>query len=99
MKKSIMGVLAVISLVMLLGAIVSCKKAAVPAGGLSQEKAMSQNFVQEKNKQIARDFFAAIDKQDFSRLQELLPSDFTLTDPGPGTVCATNNRALKTVRG
>ena len=46
------------------------------------EKVKAQKTTQEQNKQIARDFFAAIDRQDFPRLKELLAVDFALSDPG-----------------
>ena len=37
---------------------------------------------QEQNKTIVRDFFAAIDKQDFDKLNALLSENFTLTAAG-----------------
>lgn len=37
---------------------------------------------QEENKTIARDFFAAVDKQDFNKLNEILSEDFILNAPG-----------------
>jgi predicted ester cyclase len=37
---------------------------------------------QEENKTIARDFFAAVDKQDFNKLNELFSEDFILNAPG-----------------
>jgi len=37
---------------------------------------------QEQNKTIVRDFFAAIDKQDINKLNELLSEDFTLSGAG-----------------
>jgi len=46
------------------------------------EKVRAQKAVEEQNKQVARDFFAAIDRQDFPRLKELLADDFALSDPG-----------------
>ena len=37
---------------------------------------------QEQNKTIVRDFFAAIDRQDFDKLNTLISEDFTLTAAG-----------------
>jgi steroid delta-isomerase-like uncharacterized protein len=38
--------------------------------------------IQNRNKEIARQVFAAIDKNDFDKLNELLTDDFTLSAPG-----------------
>lgn len=46
------------------------------------EKVRAQKAVEEQNKQVARDFFAAIDRQDFTKLKDLLAEDFALNDPG-----------------
>ena len=46
------------------------------------DAARAQKATEERNKQLARDFFAAIDRQDFARLKELLADGFALSDPG-----------------
>ena len=42
----------------------------------------AQKATAERNKQVARDLFGAIDRQDFVRLKELLADDFALNTPG-----------------
>ena len=71
--------LLVISLVLLLCFTFGCQNKAEKA---ELEKARAQKATEEQNKQIARDFFAAIDRQDFSKLKELMADDFALSDPG-----------------
>jgi steroid delta-isomerase-like uncharacterized protein len=75
MKK----LLCVIPLVLLLCFTISCQNKAEKA---ELEKVKAQKTTEEQNKQVARDFFAAIDRQDFPRLKELLADDFALSDPG-----------------
>ncbi len=71
--------LCAVSLVVLLCFAFSCQDKAAMA---ELEKVKAQKTTQEQNKQVARDFFAAIDRQDFPRLKELLAADFALSDPG-----------------
>jgi|WetSurMetagenome_2_1015567.scaffolds.fasta_scaffold111281_1 predicted ester cyclase len=60
----------------------------VASGCQSQsEKAELDRFkaifkAQEQNKTIVRDFFVAVDRQDFDKLNALLSEDFTLTAAG-----------------
>jgi predicted ester cyclase len=46
------------------------------------EKYKVQAKVQEQNKDVVRNFFAAIDKNDFGKLKELSSDDFSLKAPG-----------------
>jgi steroid delta-isomerase-like uncharacterized protein len=69
----------VFSLVLLLCFAFGCQNKAEKA---ELVKLKAQKTVEEQNKQIVRDFFAAIDRQDFPKLKELLAVDFTLADPG-----------------
>ena len=71
--------LCIIPLALLLFFTIACQDKAAMA---ELEKVKAQKTTQEQNKQIARDFFAAIDRQDFPRLKELLAVDFALSDPG-----------------
>jgi len=69
----------VISLVLLLCFAFGCQNKAEKA---ELEKVKAQKTTEEQNKQLVRDFFAAIDRQDFPKLKELLADDFALSDPG-----------------
>ena len=71
--------LSIIAVVILLCFTVSCHHKAEKA---ELEKVKAQKATEEQNKQVARDFFAAIDRQDFTKLKELLADDFALDDPG-----------------
>lgn len=71
--------LSIIAAVILLCFSVSCQNKAEKA---ELEKVKAQKATEEQNKQVARDFFAAIDRQDFTKLKELLAGDFALSDPG-----------------
>lgn len=46
------------------------------------EKFKAQATLEERNKELARNFFAAIDKNDFGKLKELSSDDFSLMAPG-----------------
>ena len=69
----------VASLVLLLCFAFSCQNKAEKA---ELEKMKARKATEEQNMQLARDFFAAIDRQDFPKLKELLADDFALSDPG-----------------
>jgi steroid delta-isomerase-like uncharacterized protein len=71
--------LSVVSLILLLCFAFGCQNKAAKA---ELEKVKAQKITEEQNKQLALDFFAAIDRQDFSKLRELLADDFALSDPG-----------------
>jgi steroid delta-isomerase-like uncharacterized protein len=71
--------LSIIAVVLLLCFTVSCQNKAEKA---ELEKVKGQRVIEEQNKQVARDFFAAIDRQDFTKLKELLADDFALSAPG-----------------
>ncbi len=58
---------------------VGCQQKAEKAE-LEKFKAAAQ--IQEQNKLIVREFFAAVDKNDFDKLDGLLSSDFTLNGAG-----------------
>jgi steroid delta-isomerase-like uncharacterized protein len=53
-----------------------------PQVDVEAEQIKAQAQVEEQNKQIARDVFAAIDAGNFDRLNELFAEDFALTVPG-----------------
>ena len=71
--------LSIIAVVILLCFAVSCQNKAEKA---ELQKVKAQKATEEQNKQVARDFFAAIDRQDFTKLKELLADDFALSAPG-----------------
>jgi len=71
--------LLIVPLVILLCFTVSCQNKAEKA---ELEKVKAQKAAEEQNKQVARDFFAAIDRQDIPKLKDLLAEDFALNDPG-----------------
>jgi len=71
--------LCVIPLAVLLCFTFACQNKAEKA---ELEKMKAQKTTEEQNKQLVRDFFAAIDRQDFPKLKELLAADFALSDPG-----------------
>lgn len=69
--------LGVLGLVLCLGS--ACADRALRA---ELDAVRAQRATEERNKQVARDLFAAIDRQDFARLKELLADDFALSAPG-----------------
>jgi len=71
--------LLVVSLVILFCFAVACQDKAAMAE-LQQFKAQAK--VEEQNKEVVRNFFAAIDKNDFGKLKELSSDDFSLKAPG-----------------
>lgn len=75
MKK----LLFVVSLVILLCFTFSCQNKAEKA---ELEKFRARAKLEEQNKEVVRNFFAAIDKNDFGKLKELSSDDFSLMAPG-----------------
>jgi len=75
MKK----LLCVIPLVILLCFTFACQNNAEKA---ELEKFRTQAKVEEQNKEIVRNFFAAIDKGNLDRIKELTADDFALYAPG-----------------
>jgi predicted ester cyclase len=75
MKK----LLLVVPLVILFCFAVACQNKAKKA---ELEKFKAQAKVEEQNKEVVRNFFAAIDKNDFGKLKELSSDDFSLKAPG-----------------
>lgn len=71
--------LSVIPLVFLLCFVVGCQDKAAMA---ELEEFRAQAAVETQNKELARSFFAAIDKNDFDGLKALLTDDFSLMSPG-----------------
>jgi ketosteroid isomerase-like protein len=47
-----------------------------------ESKITGTGEIRDQNKDIVRDFFAAVDNQDFVKLHELLADDFMLYVPG-----------------
>ena len=76
MKRQI-PMLGVLGLVLCLGT--ACSDRALRA---ELDAVRAQKATEERNKQVARDAFAAIDRQDFERLKELLADDYALNLPG-----------------
>ena len=69
----------VVSLVLLLCFGFGCQNKAEKA---ELERLKAQAAVEEQNKEVVRNFFAAIDKNDFGKLKELSSDDFSLKAPG-----------------
>jgi len=72
--------LAVISLVVLLCFTFACQDKAARA---ELDKATKQSQIEEQNKAVVRQFFEAIDAQNYARMKELLTPDFVLHYSGP----------------
>jgi predicted ester cyclase len=70
---------ALVCVVLLLCFSVACQDKAAMA---EVEKYKAQAGVEEQNKELARNFFAAIDKNDFARLKELSSAGFSFREPG-----------------
>lgn len=70
----------VVPLVLLFCFALACQDKAAMA---ELEKAKSQAQTEDQNKAIVRQFFEAIDAQDFARMRELLAPDFVLHYSGP----------------
>jgi len=74
----------VISLAILLGFAFGCQNKAEKA---ELEKFRAQAKVEEQNKELVRNFFSAIDKSDFAKIQELSAAEFGFRAPGlPGPI-------------
>ena len=71
--------LCVIPLILLFCFTIACQDKAAMA---ELDKFRAQAKVEEQNKEIVRNFIAAIDKNDFDKLKELSSDDFTLKAPG-----------------
>jgi len=71
--------LCVVPLVLLFCFAIACQDKAAMA---ELEKYKAQAKVEEQNKELARSFFAAIDRNDFDKLKELTSDDFSLQAPG-----------------
>lgn len=79
MNKRLVSLIAVISWISLLLFSIGCQDQGQKARLERLENASKTN---DRNKEIARDFFSAIDHANFDKLKELLSDDFTLTAPG-----------------
>lgn len=75
MKKYLYAV----PLVLLFCFTISCQDKAAMA---ELEKYKAQAKVEEQNNELARNFIAAIDKNDFAMIKELCSADFALSAPG-----------------
>jgi steroid delta-isomerase-like uncharacterized protein len=75
MKK----LLCIVPLVLAFCFTIACQDKAAMA---ELEKYKAQAKVEEQNKEICRNFFAAIDKNDFEKLKELSSADFSFREPG-----------------
>ena len=71
--------LCAVPLVLLLCFSFACRDKAAMA---ELEKYKAQAKLEEQNKELARSFFAAIDRNDFDKLKELASNDFSLQAPG-----------------
>ncbi len=69
----------VVPLVLVFCFTIACQDKAAMA---ELEKYKAQAKVEQQNKEIVRNFFAAIDKNDFGKLKELSSDDFSLKAPG-----------------
>ena len=69
----------VVPLVLVFCFTIACQDKAAMA---ELEKFKTQAAVEQQNKEIVRNFFAAIDKNDFGKLKELSSDDFSLKAPG-----------------
>jgi predicted ester cyclase len=69
----------IVPLVLLFCFTIACQDKAAMA---ELEKYKAQAKVEEQNKEVVRNFFAAIDKNDFAKLKELSSDDFALYAPG-----------------
>ena len=75
MKK----LLCIVPLVILFCLTIACQDKAAMA---ELQKYKAQAKLEEQNKEVARNFFAAIDRNDFDKLKELASDDFSLKAPG-----------------
>jgi steroid delta-isomerase-like uncharacterized protein len=71
--------LCIVPFVLLFCFTVACQDKAAKA---ELEKYKAQAKVEEQNKELVRNFFAAIDKNDFAMLKELSSADFSFREPG-----------------
>jgi predicted ester cyclase len=69
----------IVPLVLLFCFTIACQDKAAMA---ELEKYKAQAKVEEQNKEVVRNFFAALDKNNFVVLKELLSDDFALQAPG-----------------
>jgi steroid delta-isomerase-like uncharacterized protein len=69
----------VVSLVVLLCFVFGCQNKAEKA---QLEKFKAQGKLEEQNKEVVGNFFAAIDKNDFDKLKQLSADDFSFREPG-----------------
>ena len=74
------GLLALMGFVLLLCFTFACQDKAARA---ELEKAKNQAQIEDQNKAVVRQFFEAIDAQNYARMKELLAPDFVLHYSGP----------------
>ena len=70
----------IVSLVLVFCFTIACQDKAARA---ELDKATKQSQIEEQNKAVVRQFFEAIDAQNYARMKELLTPDFVLHYSGP----------------